>query len=342
MNPNDFIGGAKRAELTKIAGSGTIQDTDDEATLWDPSWVQAFTRWESQLGTGHLILVSCDTPSLMGTEQSATKIFDFADEQTAKSGIYYVGRTATSHAWRLDDSGSDFQADCARLSSLKINNTNLMIVGRKVGQILFYIGDIDEPRARIVVPLREPSGLSEARLLEVLSEFEQECWSVDFRKKIWVTAQNWIPVERAEWTVQQDLLLWFRATFRTYSVLPEVDLPIGRADLTFIPKEPSVSERAVVELKVVRAFSSTGDAVSVTSEVTRILGGRLQAAAYAITLGAAIRILCAFDLRKDKVLESFAPIAEACKNESVTFRSYAVLNASSAVQAALVAASKTN
>jgi hypothetical protein len=338
----DFVGGARLADLARVAKSGLLQELDNEATLWEPAWIESFARWEKPLGGAHVIVLFSDSPAVVGEEHGAEIVFDFANEVALQPGIYLVGRSVSSHAWRLPDSGSDFQRDFKRLISLGLQNTSLMILGRKAGHLVLFVGDVGNPRICITVPLSLAGGLTEQQLLDALEDFEAECRSGEFRRKIWEDSTNWVPKEEAEKIVQNDLYLWFRARFRKFSTLAEVGVSIGRADLFLIPLDQDCAVRAVVELKVARGLTSNGQPVSAASEVKRILSGRIQVSAYGTMFGAAIRLLCAYDLRRTKDPAFFVPIATACAQENVTFRSYKILNDGKSAQIALVNPSQTN
>ena len=103
-----------------------------------------------------------------------------------------------------------------------------------------------------------------------------------------------------------------------------------------ISRVSTCPDRAVIELKVVRGLTSAGMNVSAANESARILGGRTQVASYAKDFGAAIRLLCAYDLRRTKDPSIFDPINKVCVAESVTFKNYPILNSSAAARAASV------
>jgi hypothetical protein len=291
----------------------------------------------------HLILVFCEAPSVIGQELGAAKIFDFCNEKKPASGVYFVGQALSSTAWLLPNSGSDFQGDCSRIAALGLPSPTLMVLGRKAGHALLWVGGIEEPTTRVEVSLSTDASLTEARLLHELDRFEQQCWSHEFRKKIWNTSLkvDWVPKERAEQIVQADLYIWLNASFREFNTLAEIDVGIGRADLIMMPKGQR-PERAVVELKVAKTLTSGGRTIAAKQEQQRILTGHTQTQAYAIKLGASIRLLCAYDLRAIKEASFFLPIEATCKTENVVFKSYAVYFSSAQAQAALVQAAKTN
>ena len=92
-----------------------------------------------------------------------------------------------------------------------------MIVGRTPGHVMLWIEGVEEPRTRVSIPLGAPVSLTLEHLLDVLDRFEAECRSQEFRAKIWLKADKWIPAKEAEKVVQGDLRLWLRALFKGLS-----------------------------------------------------------------------------------------------------------------------------
>ncbi|MFH1871044.1 MAG: hypothetical protein ABIK82_17110 [Pseudomonadota bacterium] len=342
MPTEDMIGGAACSALDDATAEGRLQETDENQPLWDPNWVEPLARWEKSMANGHLIIVFCESPSVLGHENGAQIVFDFANEVAPSPGIYLVGQTVSSHAWYLPNTGTDFQQDCKRIVKLNLEKPSAMILGRKAAHVLLWVDGIDHPRLQIPIPLPSKGLLKESEILDLLDRFEAYCWTDDFRKNIWEKADQWIPKEQAEKIVQSDLHHWLRAWFRDFTTLAETNAAIGRADFFMISTVLSSPERAVLELKVVRGLTSTGSSVNASQEQKRILGGRIQAQSYAKDFGAAIRLLCAYDLRKKKQTDFFAPIEDECKKDKVTFKSYKIFNSAPTAQAASVGAAQPN
>jgi hypothetical protein len=339
MSTDEMIGGASCSALDKTTATEVLQEANEGQPLWDPKWVEPLARWEKTVSNSHLIIVFCESPSIVGQEAGAMTVFDFANEPAPLPGVYLVGQTVSSNAWYLSNTGTDFQQDCSRIVSLKLDNPSAMILGRRPGHVLLWVDGIVNPRIQIPIPLPGLGLLQESDLLDLLNRFEAYCWTDDFRKNIWEEAEKWIPKEQAEKIVQSDLHHWLRAWFRDFTTLAETNAAIGRADFFMISRVLTSPERAVLELKVVRGLTSTGSIVTAIAEQKRILGGRTQAKSYAKDFGAAIRLLCAYDLRKDKDPSFFVPIESECKKDKVTFMAYKILNSAPAAQAASVAAS---
>jgi hypothetical protein len=119
---------------------------------------------------------------------------------------------------------------------------------------------------------------------------------------LWVNRAKWYPVQKAEASVQHYVHVGLSSAFPTCTVRPEQTQATGRLDLEIVESdflEPSkVINHAVIELKVLRSYGSTGDSVSQTEIDEWVTKGLKQAAIYRNERNALKSGLFCFDMRK--------------------------------------------
>ena len=122
-------------------------------------------------------------------------------------------------------------------------------------------------------------------------------------------AQHW-PEEKAESIVQSHLKAILLGRFPQCKVRHEQTQPAGRSDLEIEELDREIRGRvtrhAILELKVLRSFRSSGKAVPHSEIDNSIKSGVQQAASYSDDKGARWSALCCFDMRAND------PGDEAC------------------------------
>jgi hypothetical protein len=123
---------------------------------------------------------------------------------------------------------------------------------------------------------------------------------------LWKDGRKCYPVEQAERAIQRTLYDALAATLGNVRVKYEETGVFGRYDLALIeqdPLDPSKStNHAILELKIVKAFTSTGNPVSDTANKKAVLKGITQAFAYRKEHGSRISALCCYDMRSNPTL----------------------------------------
>lgn len=338
MKPK-FGGGIDAEALKRSANKIDSLISDDDPVAWEPGWLNSFRRWGANLSDGETILfIFAEHPSILGNSRSCSPIFNIANEAKLVNGVYIVGRAVTSNGWQYGGVG-DFQKTCQEIASdSDLCPLPAVILGRKPGCMVYYrAGLLDEIDSSIEIDLNKvESTLNEGTLLGALDVFAAEQLnSQEMRRQLWDDASKFIPKERAESIVQESVLIALRVMFTGYTTLAETNIPIGRTDLFMIGKNEKDPARGLLELKVLRSFSSTGSKINESVLKQHLMGGRIQARTYGSQLGACIRLLCSYDLRKDKKEELLDGIGSECGTDGVTFKNYPVQNSSSNVRDAL-------
>src|SRR5262249_52497250 len=112
---------------------------DQDPVAWDPEWIDTFARWDKTgEWKGAVILVFTNSPSILGDKLRSSKIFDLSNEPRPDPGVYLVGRPISSNAWRVENSGLGFQADCTMIESSKLGHLPTIVLGRESGRMRFY------------------------------------------------------------------------------------------------------------------------------------------------------------------------------------------------------------
>lgn len=127
--------------------------------------------------------------------------------------------------------------------------------------------------------------------------------------KLWKDTAKCHPIERAENEVQGILEVGLAQALGNVRVKREGTGAYGRYDLTLLEQDPldssKITNHAILELKVIKSFTSTGKKVSDAVNQTAVLKGLKQAFAYRKEHGSRISALCCFDMRPDPNLQQY-------------------------------------
>lgn len=120
--------------------------------------------------------------------------------------------------------------------------------------------------------------------------------------KLWVNGEKCWPSPTAEDCIQLYLRAGLTTAFPNCTIRHEQTVAAGRYDLEVEESDPldrgNVRHHAVLELKVLRSFRSTGTPVPPQETLDWIRLGVQQAASYRDDIGAAAAALCCFDMRR--------------------------------------------
>lgn len=145
--------------------------------------------------------------------------------------------------------------------------------------------------------------------------------------KLWKHQKNHWPVSNAEELIQQSLHFGLTAALPSCTIRSELTGVPGRTDLEI--DEPDGSRpggfvrHALLELKVLRGFGSTGASVSQTQIDEWIEDGVKQAMTYRDDKGAKSCALCCFDMRPNHVgYACFAAVKDFAAKSEVTLATW--------------------
>jgi hypothetical protein len=158
--------------------------------------------------------------------------------------------------------------------------------------------------------------------------------------KLWKTPTKFIPQKDAELLVQEYLDTALIGAFPTCTIRTEQPQPTGRLDIEIEeanPAQPGYFVRhALLELKVLRSFGSTGNPITETEIKTWVEEGVNQAHAYRVDRGTKASALCCFDMRKSFLeFDCFDHVKEKAANCAVVLRAWPIYSTLKAYRASL-------
>lgn len=184
-----------------------------------------------------------------------------------------------------------------------------------------------------------------AEVLEVVDRmYERSLKTPDAQHpegKLWKNASRHLPYLRAESRIAYSLREGLTGAFPTCTVREEQPQPSGRLDLEIeepLPEDPSrVIRHAILELKVLRSFRSSGAAVPGVEAAKAIADGVRQAASYRTDRGSRSSALCCFDMRLNASGDAcFGEVRALAKRHRVTLRVWHIFNSARAWRACTV------
>ncbi|MCP1473087.1 hypothetical protein ABIA54_002829 [Pseudomonas sp. EB276 TE3739] len=210
------------------------------------------------------------------------------------------------------------------------------------GQFYIYPDGVSNPSSSEVIDLISPNSLSVDDIIAALDGLYTLIRSPDQMKALplWLAPSKWHPIEKAEDAVQNEVTRALAGRLAPFvDVRSEQPSTIGRTDIeliqTFGLKNGELIRHALIELKVLRSYGSTGKSVSPKIITRHISQGVRQAALYATT--ARIKMLCCYDMRTTDHGDQacFAPFLTAAHDREVFLKRYYLYNSSQALREAL-------
>lgn len=151
--------------------------------------------------------------------------------------------------------------------------------------------------------------------------------------KLWEKPRrHWVSA-KAEELVQLYLRTGLQGAFPSCVVRPEQTQATGRLDLELeeVDANQNLVRHALLELKVLRDYTSTGTRVSANATKTWVREGVKQAAAYRDERRVRESALCCFDMRKDVTgMACFAGVVALARRNKVALRVWHVFASSKA------------
>ena len=153
--------------------------------------------------------------------------------------------------------------------------------------------------------------------------------------QLWEKQTAWWPIEHAEKRIQEALEIALQLSYPTCDVRAEQPGALGRVDIeVYVPLAGSDGKKtpgAVLELKVLRSFGSTGTPWSNSRTNRWIRDGVVQAASYRDERSFPEAALCCFDMRKNYEGDAcFAHVVSLAGRRDVVLRVWPVFNSTSA------------
>jgi hypothetical protein len=151
--------------------------------------------------------------------------------------------------------------------------------------------------------------------------------------KLWKESKRWWPSSEAEDIVQLYLRAGLTTAFPTCTVRHEQSMVPGRLDVEIEESDPldrsRLTRHAILELKVLRSFRSSGVPVPVKETLDWVESGVRQAASYRNDKGALAAALCCFDMRREHSVDRcFEHVRDLAVTLSVDLKSWFLFAAS--------------
>ena len=205
-----------------------------------------------------------------------------------------------------------------------------------VPTVRFYPNGLSDPEKCDAVVI-SGANVSLQQICEAIDKVYQHCLVTPEAQaragKLWVDGSKWWPSQEAEDIVQLYLRAGLTTAFPTCTVRHEQTAAPGRLDLEIEQSDPldrgKITRHAVLELKVLRSFRSSGTTVSKTETLEWVESGVRQAASYRDERGALAAALCCFDMRKEHTGEKcFEHVQELATKLIVELRHWFVFGTS--------------
>ena len=209
-------------------------------------------------------------------------------------------------------------------------------------QLRWYAAGLSQPDKVELKPLE--GDVSPEAVYEAIEQLYQECFvtpsGLPQGVNLWQRADRHWPRVDAEALVQSHLKAGLVMRFPYCKVRHEQPQQAGRTDLEIDqlnPVDRSITTRhAIVELKVLRSFHSSGSNVSDKHTKDWVEEGVRQASAYRTNTSARWSALCCFDMRMDDAGDNacFAHVEELADKLDVFLRRWFLYASSSAYRKA--------
>lgn len=235
---------------------------------------------------------------------------------------------------------------CGRAKNLEAEDANGVF--RAITES-FGLGDVPaavvDPRGKNIVVRFYPQGLNDPdvydavrmqcndfdlqQVCEIIDRVYQQCLKTPDAQpragKLWNEPAHFRPQQDAEHRIQLYLKSAFASAFPTCRVYDEFAGTMGRADLHLEESDPLnreiVTFLAVLELKVLRSFSESGNRYRVGEVSDWVEKGVKQAGQYRRERGHLVAVLCCFDMREtDTGDQCFINVGDLSRDLQVTLR----------------------
>ena len=195
--------------------------------------------------------------------------------------------------------------------------------------VRFYPGGLSDLENRNTIDIRPE--LSPQLVFDVINHVYEDCLVTPDAQakagKLWTNNGKWWPASNAEDIIQLYLRAGLTTAFPTCTVRHEQAGVNGRLDLGFeeeiAPHSGHFVRHAVLELKVLRSFTSGGTTVGGKDTRCWIKSGIKQAYSYREEVGSRFAALCCFDMRKENTGEEcFDDVRELASRLAVELKNW--------------------
>ncbi|MBI1334479.1 MAG: hypothetical protein GC165_16550 [Armatimonadetes bacterium] len=195
-------------------------------------------------------------------------------------------------------------------------------------EVVYYPSGLSELDTRSLISLNSEVTLEQV-LKTVETIYEKMLVTPDAQSqelKLWENPGKFWPIKNAERGIQAYLRMGLQGAFPACIIREEQSQTTGRIDLEVEGQDAinrsSFTRYALLELKVLRSFGSTGDVVTQDYTMNWIESGVKQASSYRDERGARESALCCFDMRTSKSSDEccFEHVRDLAQDRSVVTR----------------------
>jgi hypothetical protein len=260
---------------------------------------------------------------------------------------WFVSPVVTNaHGYELDEWDDDSVFDLAE-KTLGVGTSIAVIFDPRPEspQLFLYPRGLGEPDEVKALRL-DASNVTLSDVLAVVDNVHAQLLvtpgAQDAQGKLWKNQRQHIPVLKAEAVIQMYLRIGLQTAFPSCVVRREQHGIAGRLDLEIEEPVPghqgALAPKAILELKVLRSYGSTGTSVSDQEIKDWVKDGVVQTIAYQKERDALEAALCCFDMRKSSSGEAcFAHVQTLAKKGKIELRVWFLFNSAKAYQRAVVA-----
>lgn len=262
--------------------------------------------WPKEGTADMAVFVLVDYPRREGQAHGGTPFADPIAQGTPLLGHLFFSNADASHGHFIPVP-TDAGAVVDWLEENELADCPIVTVYRNEKEVVTRRRGVHDSVRRDAIRDREPSATVE-QLLEALDLYhrKQVVTPAECPGGVWNRAGRYIPGPEPEKSIQQALRFalnyWFRGVVRAEA---EDRTNIGRIDVRLLKKEASggLAYWVILELKVIKSYTSTGTSVGDSANVEAIVKGVKQAGAYRANRDAEEGMLEVYDLRQDKAAD---------------------------------------
>lgn len=246
--------------------------------------------------------------------------------------LWFVNPPVVSGFWAEPSATDDDELFRLITDDLELGTVPAVIVdhSRDGDSIRFYPDGLSDPDACVVSSVEFGRSVDLDLILRCIDRaydrFLKTPSSQDNAGKLWTSNRPKRSHHEAEGRIQVVLSAELHGALWTCDVRTEQPGPAGRLDVIVEEVDPTtpghVVRHAVLELKVLRHLTASGEVVSDAFNDEHVRSGVEQAAAYQQEMHAAQAALCCFDQRPDGPHDCFGHVRTLAGALDVTLRSW--------------------
>jgi len=243
--------------------------------------------------------------------------------------LWYVNEAVVSGKYLELEATDDDEIFSIVTDRLQLGTVTAAIVEHrtKTPAVRFYPRGLGEPDDMRVIPIAATVTLNQ--IFNAIDRIhEKSLLTPDANSvagKLWKNATKCHPIKNAEDVVQMYLRIGLTMAFPTCDIRHEQPSAVGRLDLKIEESDAldktDVKRHAILELKVLRSYSSSGKPLSAAQTGKWIESGVNQAHYYGKEWHAKGKALCCFDMRQEPTGEHcFSHVRKLAKDLQVELK----------------------